>query len=194
MTLEDADFDDFRDVVFAICDKAAEAVLRYHELTDWDPKWVPESFIQCYILDQLGKRISLNLEIPVPLLWTWIGGEAVAPPNLGKEVVDFVINKNDNLKKSLQHIWGLAELKRHNDVRSDRYKLDQILPHFKSCRFGVAIGVAGLTDQGWLDQEARKEGRRLVRSLPKMQKFDGSERAFFGFGFIHINTAFAGTN
>jgi hypothetical protein len=187
----DEDLNEIREVADRFCETAVEAVFRYHDLTEWDPKAVPESFIQSYILDRIGERISLNLEIPVPQLWTWIGDRSQVPSDLGREVVDFVINKTNSPIKSAQDVWAIAELKRHDSVGGDRYKISNILPLFKSCQFGVAIGIADITQpKPWLDEEALKEGPYFVRSEPKSRLVEGKKRTFVGFAYVHGNSAF----
>ncbi len=126
----------------------------------------------------------MNLEIPLPIIWKWVNTDEPVPASMGREIVDFVVNKSNSPVKREQDIWAIVELKRHNDVGGDRWKLTtKILPHFPDCAFGLAIGLAEMPADDWLEHEAKKEGLKLVRSESKNIR----GRDFVGFAYIHEN-------
>jgi hypothetical protein len=179
-----SDLDEFCEIVRLFCDHAIVATRRYWILTDWGDKSGPEYFIKARITDRPGKRIPMNMEIPMGKIWEWYGEGKRKPANL-RGTPDFVIYKPDpanptSKDKKYFHVWGFIELKRHSDVSGDRAKLKTMLRHFPGC-FGAAIGIAKRPHDDWLDEEAKKEGPKLVFGCQK--RMEG--HTFHAFGYIH---------
>ena len=183
------DITGLREVVEQICETAVDAIFRYHKLTDWSPRNCPESFIESYILDRLGDRISLNSQISLQKLWCWIRDDSDKnSPDQGGQKLDLVINDNTKTPiKKCQDVWAIVELKRPDrgvrGVEEDKRKLKEILPQIRNCPFGVVVGIEKYPNAR-LEEETRKNGRFFIRSKPKSCDVDGERKTFVGFAYL----------
>jgi len=177
-----SDLDEFREIVRLFCDHAIVATRRYWILTDWGGKSGPEYFIKARITDRLGKRYPMNLEIQMSKIWEWYGEGKRKPTNL-RGTPDFVIYKPDpdnptSKNKEYFHLRGFIELKRNSNVTADYDKLKRMLRYFPDC-FCAAIGIVKRPDEDWwFDEEAKKEGLKLVLGQQKTIEKGNTLQAF----------------
>lgn len=151
------DTNDIDAVVQLLCKQGARSLTRYARVTDLDINFMPETFIQSYILDHMGDDVTVVLETHFNELVKWsleTKNERKAPVSakritdaiqavdMGTKKIDLVLFKNPHLPKPQQDILALVEVKnqRISAEGEDRDKLIEVLRHIDSCPYGIVCG------------------------------------------------------
>jgi hypothetical protein len=111
------DTSNINSVVELLCKWGASALTRYAHVTDLDIKFMPETFIQSYILDHMGDDVTIVLETHFNELLRWClpkaaadeVSAAISAADMGTKKIDLILFKNPHMPKAQQEVLALVE-------------------------------------------------------------------------------------